>query len=128
MAKILAIDDDPWMIQLLQRLATAGGYTFIEARNGKEGLLKAAEEMPDLIICDIIMPHMDGLEAIKRMRHDIELNHIPVIVITARPEEKILYETMGLGVSYFFAKPVASERLANKIEELLGAKRTSDNG
>jgi CheY-like chemotaxis protein len=80
--KILLVEDEEIMIDLLQRKLTKEGYEISVARNGEEGLQAMKEKKPDLVLLDIIMPKMGGLEVLEEMQKDRELNRIPVIVIS----------------------------------------------
>jgi CheY-like chemotaxis protein len=83
--KIMIADDIPDNVTLLSRYIKNEGYDYITASNGVEVLKKARLEMPDLILLDVNMPEKDGFTALKELRADPEIRHIPVIILTARP-------------------------------------------
>ena len=81
--KVLVVDDDPLMHMLFQRHLERAGYQMLSAMDGQEGLEIAARELPQLIVMDLMMPEIDGVEAIRRLRKNDSTKAIPVIVITA---------------------------------------------
>jgi signal transduction histidine kinase/DNA-binding response OmpR family regulator len=89
--KVLAIDDDPMVIELLQAVLTGEGFTVVGALSGADGVRAAKEEQPGLIICDLLMPGVDGFEVVERLHADPTTAHIPIVVLTAKdiaPDER----------------------------------------
>lgn len=98
-------------------------YRLLFARNGGEGIEKAKEYMPDLIVTDLMMPEMDGYELCRRVRGAEILNHIPIIVVTARSEESDRIEGLQAGADAFLLKPFSAEELEVRIVKLLEQRR-----
>ncbi|PKQ45389.1 substrate-binding domain-containing protein [Confluentibacter flavum] len=118
---ILIIDDIMDVREYLKRMLI-NEYEIIEAVNGEQGLKVIEESEPELIICDIIMPVMDGLEMIKKMRADVKLSHIPVILLTAK--NSIENEITGLeeGVDFYISKPFNHDYLRSCIRNILNQR------
>lgn len=118
--KILVVDD---MIQLTKALVfslKAEGYDAIMATSGEEGLEKTKQEKPDLIILDIMMPGMDGLEVCQKLKEDEELKSIPIILFTAKNQKSDVVEGMKVGADDYVVKPYKFEVLHGKIQKLIG--------
>lgn len=115
MAKILVIDDEIKLRETICELLSFVGYDVLQAQDGKEGLDKVNEFEPDLIVCDIMMPILDGygfMEA--HMLSDY--SHIPVIFLTAMVEESDKEKAIALGVKEYFKKPFVFKELKQIIE------------
>ncbi|WP_159949421.1 hybrid sensor histidine kinase/response regulator transcription factor [Polaribacter septentrionalilitoris] len=121
-AKILIVEDnDELRANLVENL---GKYFLVfEASNGKEGIEIASQNFPDLIITDLIMPEMDGVEMAKRLKEDISLNHIPVFMLTVLQNSNQKIESIESGVSEYLEKPVNTKLLLAKITNTLKFQR-----
>ncbi|MBN2382003.1 response regulator [bacterium] len=119
-AKILVADDDKSTRELISIVLEDEGYEVITAINGIETIEKAAKEKPDLIVLDIMMPQMDGYEALNKIKENEELTAIPILVITARTIK--IYEKIskGLGAVDHITKPFSPDELLEKIKMFLG--------
>ena len=95
-----------------------GAYQIVYARNGAEGLEIAAEQMPDLILTDLMMPEMDGYELCRRVRESEVLNHIPIIIITAKSGGKERVCGLEVGADAYLEKPFNAEELNIRITNL----------
>jgi CheY-like chemotaxis protein len=82
MAKVLIVEDDELILRMYQKIFRAGGYQVDVAGDGQEGLAKAYSALPDIIILDIMMPKMDGMETLKQLKSTPELSEIPVLILT----------------------------------------------
>lgn len=114
--KILIVDDEPNIIKMVEVRLRANNYDVITASNGSEGLEKAKNEKPDLIILDMMMPKVDGFQFFKTIRKDPEQSNIPIMMLTARGAMKDTFET--LGAEEFITKPFESEDLLLKINHV----------
>ncbi len=112
---ILVIEDYPDIRQLLSSLLRKKGYEVIEAENGKEGLLLASQKHPDLILMDLALPEMDGVEAARRIHEVPKLSEIPIFVVSAYLTEEVKADARAAGCTEVFTKPLDVERLLKKI-------------
>ncbi len=119
MATILVIEDYSDSRELLCSLLRRKGYDVIEAENGKEGLLEASRRSPDLILMDLAMPEMDGVETARRLRQVPKLSLTPIFVVSAYTTEEVKQDAAAAGCAEIFNKPYDSDRLLEKIEEHL---------
>lgn len=94
-----------------------------QAEDGEEGLRKAYEYHPDIIVCDVMMPRMDGFELCKRLKNDIETSHIPIILLTARAEDDVRREGYESGADAYLSKPFNMEVLLARIRNLIEERR-----
>jgi two-component system alkaline phosphatase synthesis response regulator PhoP len=123
-AKILLVDDDPDFIESTKIVLESKPYDIITASNGDEGIKKARDEKPDLIILDVIMPVQDGFSAADTLKKDAELSKIPVIMLTSfadkRGETSVsVSQGMALDAEDYIDKPVTPEVLLKRVERLL---------
>ncbi|MBI3601718.1 MAG: response regulator transcription factor [Candidatus Omnitrophica bacterium] len=116
MKKILVVDDDPNICELLKLRLESNGYEVIKASNGVEAFVKASDEKPDLIILDVAMPTMDGLEFVRSTRR-FDMKDIPILILTARTNSKEIFDTFG--VANFLTKPFDSKELLGKVAECI---------
>lgn len=117
MAKILSIDDDPDLQDMVELVLTGKGHEISRAFTGEEGVEKAQSAKPDLILLDMMLPTLNGLEVLKILKADPQLKDIPVIVVSAFYGEGAFTERSikALGVREFLQKPVRLEELAALI-------------
>ncbi|NLE09709.1 MAG: response regulator [Dehalococcoidales bacterium] len=118
--KILIVEDDPKNMTLFRDVLQVSGYETIEAIDGRQGVHLAATEKPDLILMDIQIPHIDGLEATRIIKADEATRHIPIVALTAYAmkgdEERIL----NAGCDGYIAKPITIDTFLEKVAEYLG--------
>ena len=117
--KILVVDDEQYMHRLMQHHLVRAGYEMITARNGREAVEKAALENPSLIIMDVMMAEMDGLAALKELKHLAATRQIPVIMITASAHPDMQEESEKAGAARFYTKPFSPTQLLMEIKRLL---------
>jgi len=120
--KIVTVDDDPDILDVLN-LTLSEHYDVFQASNGEEGLKLVEQKLPDLIICDYMMPIMNGREFCKQLKKDILLSHIPVIMLTGKGEVKDRIDGIEAGVDDYMVKPFAPDELLARIKMIL--RRTS---
>ncbi|MGZ5291804.1 MAG: response regulator transcription factor [Actinomycetota bacterium] len=123
MPKILVVDDEPAVRDALERALRANGYAVSTAVDGRDGLERAAIETPDLIVLDILMPRLDGLEACRELR--AAGDRTPVLMLTARDAVGDRVEGLDAGADDYLVKPFALEELLARIRALL--RRTIPN-
>ncbi len=116
--KILIVEDNK-DVQLYIQSLLQSRYSLITAENGKEGLEKASESIPDIIVSDIMMPIMDGYQFCDSIKNSALLNHIPVILLTARTTEEDKIEGLRCGADAYIKKPFNAEELSLQIENIL---------
>ena len=116
---ILVVDDEDDIIDLLQYNLEQEGYRTISAKNGNDGIEIARQEKPDLIILDVMMPGMTGIEVCRKLRQDAYLRHTPILMLTARTEEETQVESLDVGADIYFSKPISIPVLSSQIRALL---------
>lgn len=121
MAKILVIDDDVEYLESLKFILETNGYQVITTTNGKDGLKKAFKNTPDLIILDLVMPYMDGVQTCRSFR---ALTSTPIIILTARTDETSLIQGLDAGADDFLVKPCPQNILIAKIAAILRRAKT----
>jgi putative two-component system response regulator len=125
-SKILIVDDDEKNLKLLGALLKNYGYNFETATNGVEAIEKTKKFFPDLIFLDIMMPEMDGYETCKRLKNDVETQHIPIVMVTALADRDSKIEGLKVGANDFISKPVDSTELMIRTRNLLRVKEFED--
>src|SRR6201985_1431001 len=119
MKKILVIEDEPEMRRNITSLLRFCDYEPIAAENGRQGVEVARQEKPDLILCDVMMPELDGYGVIAALRADPETAAIPFIFLTAKGEKPDIRAGMNLGADDYLTKPVAKHDLLQAIRSRL---------
>ena len=116
---ILVVDDEQDLLDLIEYNLNKEGFDVLKAEDGKEGIDVAREHHPDLILLDIMMPKMDGLEVVERIRNDDKLKRIPIIFLTARGDEKTEVEGLDKGGDDYITKPISTTKLISRIKAVL---------
>jgi two-component system, OmpR family, KDP operon response regulator KdpE len=124
-AKILVVDDAPQIRRMLRTTLTAGGYQVADARSGEEGLEKFREYLPDLVIMDLNMPGMGGLNACREIRIGSD---VPIIILTVRNAESEKVEALDAGADDYVSKPFGMGELLARIRAALRRAPTSPEG
>ncbi len=117
--KILIVEDNRRLLNLYQ-LALKKSFDIILAYNGKEAVEMALSQHPDLILMDVMMPEMDGLEAVSRLKEDPATASIPVILLTAKSQRIDIFEGYVSGADDYISKPFTGAQLLNGINQYLG--------
>lgn len=117
--KILVVDDEPELVAMVKMRLEANQYQVVTATDGAEGLAKALEELPDLILLDIAMPKMDGLQVLRQLKHDRRTRRIPVIMLTASGGSSAIMDSQELQAADYFIKPFDSQELLALIQRYL---------
>lgn len=124
-ASVLIIDDDEHFRRFLASFLRGNGYAVTSANSGREGILSALELMPDLVVCDLDMPGMNGYEVLARLRQDSRLADIPVMFLTGQSAPDQIREGMSLGADDYLTKPVDSRDLLRAVRARLDRVRIS---
>ncbi len=123
MKTILLIEDDTALRENTAELLELSGYNVETAPNGKVGIEKAGTELPDIIVCDIMMPEVDGYGVLQALSSQEKTNHIPFIFLSAKTEHKEVRKGMDMGADDYLTKPFDEEELINAIESRLAKAR-----
>lgn len=116
---ILLVDDEPDILEIIGYNLTQEGYKIITASNGKEAVKKAKKELPELIIMDVMMPEMDGIEACEKIRQFPELQNTIITFLTARSEDYSQMAGFDAGADDYISKPIKPRILVSKVKALL---------
>jgi DNA-binding response OmpR family regulator len=116
--KILIAEDEPLILQTLELKLKKEGYEVIGCVDGLDALQKIDSEQPDLIITDIMMPYMSGLEVVRKVKNDLSSKNIPVIVLSTMGQESIVEEAFELGADDYLKKPFSLSELSIRIKRL----------
>lgn len=119
----MIVDDSLSMRKLIKKVIELSGFDveeFLEAANGREALQLLGDHWVDLVLCDIHMPEMDGLELLRRMRQEEVLGRIPVIMISTEGREEVLKEAQELGAKGYVKKPFSPEKIRETMDRVMG--------
>ncbi|KPV47972.1 Fis family transcriptional regulator, partial [Kouleothrix aurantiaca] len=114
--KILIVDDEAGLRELVRINLEHEGFAVIQAENGAQGLAMAREELPDLVIMDVMMPEMDGWEACRQLR---EFSQVPVLMLTARVQSQDIVTGLDSGADDYLGKPFNMDELMARVRALL---------
>ncbi|MCL1926613.1 MAG: response regulator [Syntrophorhabdaceae bacterium] len=123
--KILIVDDSLMIRRIVGMILKEFNYDVITAENGLLGCEMAKANMPDLIIMDVTMPVMNGIEAVAKIKADAETAHIPVLIFTSLGSEHDIQEAQAVGVAGFLNKPIAKDELKSAVSALLSSSNDS---
>lgn len=116
---VLVVDDEQDLLDLIEYNLKKESFQVLRAENGLEGLALARQEKPDLILLDIMMPKMDGLQVCQEIRQDPEIEETPVIFLTAREDEMTEVEGLDRGADDYITKPISTRKLMSRIKAVL---------
>jgi DNA-binding NarL/FixJ family response regulator len=117
--KLLLVDDDPNLILLVKDYLEFRGYEVVTAENGREALEILTHELPDMIICDIMMPEMDGYGFVTELRKQNQASWIPVLFLSAKGQSQDRIKGLNLGADVYMVKPFEPEELVAQVESSL---------
>ena len=123
---ILAVDDTPQNLDLLRRRLSSQGYEVTTAEDGEAALERTAELLPDLILLDIMMPRLDGIETVRRLKANPAHQHIPVILVTAKSDPMDVIEGLDAGGDDYLTKPIDHAALLARVRSMLRMKALHD--
>lgn len=115
MAKILVVDDSPSEMAKFRDILTRHQYEVIEAHTGEDGIQKANEFFPDVILMDVVMPEMNGFQATRKLTRDPKTSHIPIIIISTKNQEADRVWGKRQGARDYLSKPITEEALITVI-------------
>ena len=121
MATILIVDDSVTMMEGHKRILETQGHTVHHAENGEEGVARALELVPDLILMDVVMPKMNGFQATRKITKDDRTKHIPVVIVTSKDQETDIMWGKRQGASDYLIKPADEAHLKSTVDRLLAA-------
>jgi len=122
--RILCIEDEPEMIDLIRLILGRRGFEVIGAAGGNAGIKAVREQLPDLVLLDLMMPDMDGWEVYQQMKANESTRNIPVIVVTAKAQS--IDKVLGLHIAKvddYISKPFSPQELLNSVEKIINQKR-----
>ncbi len=119
MQTILVVDDEQDLLDLIEYNLKKEGFEVLRAENGEEGIAVARNQNPNLILLDLMMPKMDGLETVEVIRNDEKLKHTPIIFLTARGDEKTEIKSLDKGGDDYITKPISTKKLISRIKAVL---------
>ena len=118
--KILLVDDSETVLLMERMILKQEPYQLITAKNGMEGVEKALEIKPDLILMDVVMPKMDGFEAVRWLRQRDATRSVPIVMVTTQAEAESMEAGYESGCSDYITKPIDSTELLTKVRSILG--------
>ncbi len=128
MPRILAVDDEPNIVRLIQVNLERDGYTVETASNGAQALAKIRQSRPDLLVSDVMMPEMDGFELLANIRRDPMLNDLPVIMLTAKAQDRDVMEGYTRGADMYLTKPFNPMELKQFVKRILASATEDSDG
>jgi two-component system, OmpR family, alkaline phosphatase synthesis response regulator PhoP len=126
--KILVCDDERHIVRLIQVNLERQGYQVVTAFDGKEGLEKIRAEKPNLVVLDVMMPYMDGFEVLKSLRREPETMNLPVIMLTAKAQDKDVFEGYHYGADMYLTKPFNPMELVTFVKRIAQGNDDPNSG
>jgi twitching motility two-component system response regulator PilH len=117
--RVLIIDDSPTVLTFLKKVFTSAGYIPLIAANAERGLHIARTEQPDLVVLDVIMPGMNGFAALRHIRRDPDMKHLPVIMMSGNEQASEQFYVMRIGADGFMKKPFSRFDVFSRVERML---------
>ncbi len=119
MSRIFVIDDDPELLMMVGMILRRAGHETILANDSVEGSERLIKEKPDLLILDLMMPHMSGFEVCRKIRQTPDISELPIMILTARIQEQDRAAAFESGATDYMTKPITSRQLTSRVEQLL---------
>lgn len=126
--RILAVDDEKHILRLVQINLEKAGYEVVTASNGREALEAVKAQHPDLIVMDVMMPEMDGLEALQNLKNDEATANIPVVMLTAKAQDADVFQGWQSGADLYLTKPFNPMELLTFVRRILDAQTETEKG
>jgi DNA-binding response OmpR family regulator len=121
-AHILVLEDDPSVQMLLRKQLVAHGFKVTVASDGLDGLMKLESLKPDIMVCDVMMPNLDGIEFVKAIKGNTQTQKIPVIFLTAKTDPRSMIEGINVGARFYVTKPFQIDDLLSKVRRALAGR------
>jgi CheY-like chemotaxis protein len=118
---VLVADDEEDIVGLVTMIIERSGHEVVSVRDGAQALAALRRRRPDLVVLDISMPEVDGLEVLRRIRADEETSELPVLLLSAQAQEADVRRGFATGASAYVKKPFSPRELAKRVDELLGS-------
>jgi CheY-like chemotaxis protein len=118
--KILVVDDSETTLMIEKWILNNDGYEVTTASDGRDGIAKALQLKPDLILMDVLMPQMNGFEAVKKLRQERETRSVPILMVTSQVQEESMQAGYENGCSDYIIKPIDRIELLTKVRSFLG--------
>jgi two-component system alkaline phosphatase synthesis response regulator PhoP/two-component system response regulator VicR len=125
--KILAVDDERHIVRLVQINLQKEGYEVVTAGNGREALEKVESEKPDLIVMDVMMPEMDGFEALEKLKANPETAQIPIIMLTAKAQDADVFSGWQKGADLYLTKPFNPSELLTFVKRIFANQTSTES-
>jgi two-component system, chemotaxis family, chemotaxis protein CheY len=119
---VLILEDDPSVQTLLRKQLVAHGFKVTIAADGLDGLMKLETIKPDILLCDVMMPNLDGIEFVKAIKANTATQKIPVIFLTAKTDPRSMIEGINVGARFYVTKPFQIDDLLAKVRRALSGK------
>lgn len=119
MARVLIVDDSPTETHKMTQILDKHGYEVLTAESGEDGVAKAKQTLPDVVLMDIVMPGLNGFQATRQLSKNASTSHIPVIIVTTKDQETDRLWGQRQGAKGYLTKPIDSNSLVNAISEVL---------
>jgi CheY-like chemotaxis protein len=118
-AKILVVEDDPDIMRILTQTLSAAGFQVVPAYGGEDAIKKVRTHMPDLVLTDLAMPEVSGVEVIERVKQDPETQQIPVVAVTAHVWDGLAQNAGQVGCDGYLSKPFTAKQLLQEVHKFL---------
>ncbi|MDD5135692.1 MAG: response regulator, partial [Phycisphaerae bacterium] len=125
--KILVVEDDEDIMELISFNLKKEGYSVVKALTGEEALKQAQSASPDIVLLDVMLPEIDGLEVCRNLKSDAKTKNIPVIMVTAKGEESDVVAGLELGAEDYVVKPFRPKELVARVRAVLRRKSQSQD-
>jgi DNA-binding response OmpR family regulator len=125
--RVMIVEDEPNIVESLSFVFSREGWQVAAALDGETAIERLLSEPPDVLVLDVMLPPLNGFEVLKRLRSEPSLKHLPVLVLTAKGQEKDLHTALRLGADAFVTKPFSNRDIVQQVRELAGiADRTAE--
>lgn len=120
MPKVLVIEDDSLIVRLYQKVFSFEGYEFVSANGGEEGLVRAENDNPDVILLDIMMPKMDGLVVLEKLKENPKTRTIPIVILTNLIDDSVCTKALSMGASGYLVKSeLPNHQIVEEVKRFL---------